>query len=172
MIFWVLFSSFWRFWSFLGDIGHFLRPDLGGEVGRWLPTLDIYKPGLIEAKGEDSKQVYAEDFPSQSHFYAGKLLRSAPLRAISRSSGHPIWVSFLLLGSRDLVEQDQINFVTFWQDCDVLIELWTQIRKPHPLRQRPRDISEIVELRYHIGVMVFCCFMSQFSYVYEFMAMI
>jgi hypothetical protein len=60
------------------------------EVGRWLPTSDLYKPGLLEAMGGDSEQVYAEYFPSQSHFYAGKLLRSAPLRAISGSSGHPI----------------------------------------------------------------------------------
>jgi hypothetical protein len=38
----------------------------------------------------DSEQVYAEDLPSQSHFYAGKLLRSTPLGAIFGSSGHPI----------------------------------------------------------------------------------
>jgi hypothetical protein len=94
-----------------------------GEVGRWLPTSDLYKPGLLEAMGGHSEQVYAEYFPSQSHFYAGKLLRSAPLRAISGSSGHPISVSFLLLGSRDLVEQDQISFVTFWHCCDVLLKL-------------------------------------------------
>jgi hypothetical protein len=45
----VLFSIIERFWSFWGYIGPFLRPDLGGEVGIWLPTLDIYKPRLIEA---------------------------------------------------------------------------------------------------------------------------
>jgi hypothetical protein len=80
----------------LGDFSHF-----GGilglfeaisleEVGGWLPTLDLYKPGLLEACRGDSEKVYAGDFPSQNHFYAGKLLRSAPLRAISGSSGHPI----------------------------------------------------------------------------------
>jgi hypothetical protein len=80
-----------------------------GEVGRWLPTSDLYKPEVLEAMGGGSEQVYAEDFPSQSHFYAGKPLRRAPLRAISGSSVHPISVSSVLLGSRDLVEQDQIS---------------------------------------------------------------
>jgi hypothetical protein len=61
-----------------------------GKVGRWLPTPDLYKTCLLEAMEGDSQQVYAEYLPSQSHFYAGKLLRSAPLRAISGSSGHPI----------------------------------------------------------------------------------
>jgi hypothetical protein len=75
-----------------------------GEVGIWLPTLDIYKPRLLEAIGGHSNKVYIEYFPRQSHFYAGKILRSAPLRAISGSSGHLISVSFLLLGSIDLVE--------------------------------------------------------------------
>jgi hypothetical protein len=56
--------------------------------------------------GGHSDQVYAEDFPSQSHFYAGKLLRSAPLWAISGSSSHLISMLFLFLGSRDLIEQD------------------------------------------------------------------
>jgi hypothetical protein len=73
--------------------------------------------------GGHSEQVYVEYLSSQSHFYAGKLLRSAPLRAIYGSSDHPISRLFLLLGSGDLVEQDQISFVTFWYYCDVLIEL-------------------------------------------------
>jgi hypothetical protein len=54
--------------------------------------------------GGHSEQVYAEDLPSQIHFYAGKLLRSTPLRVIFGSFGHPISVSFLLLDSRELVE--------------------------------------------------------------------
>jgi hypothetical protein len=33
MILMDFFSSFWRFYSFLGDLGPFLRPDLGGKLG-------------------------------------------------------------------------------------------------------------------------------------------
>jgi hypothetical protein len=88
------------------------------------------------------------------------------LRAISGSSGHSILVSFILLGSRDLVEQDQINFVTFWHCCDVILKIQIEIRKPHPLRQRPRDIGEIAELRYHIGVYGLLFFMLYFRSVY------
>jgi hypothetical protein len=98
-----IFGQYW------GILGPFLGQILG-EVGRWLPTLGLYKPGLLEAMGGDSEQVYAEYFPSQSHFYAGKILRSTPLWAISWSSDHPISVSFLLLGSRDLVENKTISF--------------------------------------------------------------
>ena len=67
-----------------------------GKVGKWLPTSDLYKPWVIEAKGGGSKQVYVEYFPSPSHFYAGKLLRRAPLWAISglRSSDFSV-VSFV-----------------------------------------------------------------------------
>jgi hypothetical protein len=73
--------------------------------------------------GGHLEQVNAKYLSSESHFYAGKLLRRAPLRVISRSSGHPISVSFLLLGSRDLIEQDQISFVTFWHCCHVFLML-------------------------------------------------
>jgi hypothetical protein len=61
-----------------------------GVVGRWLPNSDLYKPGLIEAMARDSERVYDEYFPRQSHFYVGKLLRSAPLHDVSGSSDHPI----------------------------------------------------------------------------------
>ena len=60
-----------------------------GEVGRWLPISYLYKLGLLEAMAGDSNQIYDEGKPSQSHFYAGKLLRNAPLQAISGSSSHP-----------------------------------------------------------------------------------
>jgi hypothetical protein len=33
MIFYDFIQQFWRFWSFLGDIGPFFRPDLGGKLG-------------------------------------------------------------------------------------------------------------------------------------------
>jgi hypothetical protein len=69
-----------------------------------------YMEGTVEGIVEGGLyKAYAEDFPSQSHFYIGKLLRRAPLRAISRSFSHPISVTFPLLGCRDLVEQDQIS---------------------------------------------------------------
>jgi hypothetical protein len=45
------------------------------------------------------------------------------LRAISGSSGHPFCVSFLLMGSRDLEEHDQISLVANWHCCDVFFEL-------------------------------------------------
>jgi hypothetical protein len=80
-----------------------------GEVGRLLPSSVLYKPEVLEAMGEGSKQVYAGGFLSQSHFYAGKPLRRAPLRAISGSSIHLISMLSVLLGFSDLVEQYQIN---------------------------------------------------------------
>jgi hypothetical protein len=113
----------WIFWPILGGDWALFEAISWGEVRRWLPTSDLYKPSLLEAMGGDSEQVYAEDLPSQSHFYAGKLLRSAPLRAISGSSGHPISVSFLLLGSIDLFEQDQISLLPFWHCYDVILKL-------------------------------------------------
>jgi hypothetical protein len=80
----------WRFLALLGGYWALFDARSWGEVGRWLPTSDVYKPGLIEAMRGDLEQVYAEYLLSQSHFYAGKLLRSAHLRAISGSSSHPI----------------------------------------------------------------------------------
>jgi hypothetical protein len=93
----------------LGDIGPFLRPDLGGKLGDGYQLQIYINQGFLKPWRGHSEQVYAEYFPSQSHFYAGKLLRRAPLWAISGSFGHPISVSSVLLGSRDLVEQDQIS---------------------------------------------------------------
>jgi hypothetical protein len=54
--FMVLFNIFGDFWPILGDIGPFLANIGGflaniGGVGRWLPTSDLYKPGLLEAMG-------------------------------------------------------------------------------------------------------------------------
>ena len=59
--------------------------------------------------GGGLEQIYAEGLLSQSHFYGGKPLRRAPLRAISGSSVHPILVLSVLLGSRDLVEKEKIS---------------------------------------------------------------
>jgi hypothetical protein len=80
-----------------------------GEVGRLLTTSSIYKPWVLESIEGGSEQFYAELFLSQSHFYAGNPLSRAPLRAIYGSSVHPILVPSVLLGSRDMVEQDQIS---------------------------------------------------------------
>ena len=84
------------------------------------------------------------------------------MQAISGSSSHPILVSFLLLGSRDLVEQDQISFVTFWHYCDILLKIQTEIRKSHPLRQRTGDVGKIVELCYNFGVLWFVVILALF----------
>jgi hypothetical protein len=105
MDFIVFIQQFWRLFSLFGGYWAPFETKYWEEVGRWLPNLYLYKPGLIESMRGHSEQVYAEYFPSQSHLYAGKLLRSTPLRAISGSSGHPISLMFLLLGYRDLVEQ-------------------------------------------------------------------
>jgi hypothetical protein len=59
--------------------------------------------------GGHLEKAYDEYFPSQRHFYAGKMLRGAPLRVIYGSFGHPNSVLFLLFGFRDLVEQDHIS---------------------------------------------------------------
>jgi hypothetical protein len=39
----------------LGDIGPFFEARSWEEVGRWLPTSDLYKPGLLEAMGQLEK---------------------------------------------------------------------------------------------------------------------
>jgi hypothetical protein len=97
------------FWSFCGDIGPFLRPDLGRKLGDGYQLQIYINQGFLKPRRIFQKQVYDEYFPSQSHFYAGKPLRRAPLRAISGSSSHPFSVPLVLLGSRDLVGKDQIS---------------------------------------------------------------
>jgi hypothetical protein len=80
-----------------------------GEVGMLLTTSNIYKLKVLGAIEGGSEQVHAEDFPSQIHIYEGKPLRRAPLRAISGSSVHQILVPSVLLGYRDMVEQEKIS---------------------------------------------------------------
>jgi hypothetical protein len=41
-----------RFWSFLGGYWALFEARSWGEVGRWLPTSNLYKPGFFEAKEE------------------------------------------------------------------------------------------------------------------------
>jgi hypothetical protein len=80
----------WRFLALFGGYWALFEARYWGEVGRWLPTSDLHKPGLLEAMRGDSEQVYVEDLSIQIHFYAGKLLKSAPLQAIYGSSSHSI----------------------------------------------------------------------------------
>jgi hypothetical protein len=86
----VIFSLLLKLLANIGGYWALFEARSWGEVGIWLPTPDIYKPRIREARKGDSKQVYVEHLPSQSHFCVGKLLRSAPLRAIFGSSNHPI----------------------------------------------------------------------------------
>jgi hypothetical protein len=62
--------------SIFGGYWAFLEPKFWEEVGDEQPISNLYKPGLFEAMGEQSEQIYAEGKPSQSHFDAEKLLRS------------------------------------------------------------------------------------------------
>jgi hypothetical protein len=47
------FGCYWRFLALLGGYWALFGARSWGEVGRWLPTLDLYKPGLLEAMGGD-----------------------------------------------------------------------------------------------------------------------
>jgi hypothetical protein len=103
--FWILLILcllFNGFSPFLGDIGHFWSPNFGRKL-EMSNQLQIYinqaclRPWRIVK--EQSEQSYAEEKPSQSHFYAGKILRSRRCRAISGSSGRPFCVPFSLQGS-------------------------------------------------------------------------
>ena len=84
--------------------------------------LQMYKNQAYLRPLGQSEKSYAEGKPSQSHFYAGKLLRSRRLWAISGSSSHLFCMSFLLLCSRDLEEHYQISLVTNWHCCSVFFE--------------------------------------------------
>ena len=81
------------FSPFLGDIGHFWSPKFGRKL-EMNNQLHIYinqaclRPWRIVK--DRKEQSYAEEKPSQSHFYARKLLRRAPLWTIFGSSGHLI----------------------------------------------------------------------------------
>jgi hypothetical protein len=58
---------------------------------------DLYKLGLFEAMRGQSGQSYVEAKQSQSHFYAGELLRSRTLEAISGGYTQPFSVSSVAL---------------------------------------------------------------------------
>jgi hypothetical protein len=110
----LIFSIFGRYWAFL-------EPKFWEEVGDEQPNSNLYKPSLFEAMEKQSEQSYAKEKPSQSHFYAGKLLRSRRCRVISGSSERPFCVPFSLQGSKDLNEHDQISFVAIWHYNNVFL---------------------------------------------------
>jgi hypothetical protein len=70
-----------------------------GEVGSLLPNSSLYKLEVLEAIEEGSKQENDEELKSQSHFYVGKPLRRATLRAISGSFVHLFSVPSVFLSS-------------------------------------------------------------------------
>ena len=82
--------DFGIYYPFLRDLGPFLRPDLGEKLGGCYQIQIYINQGFLNPKGASLEHIYAEYFPSQSHFYAGKPLRRAPLRAIYGSFVHPI----------------------------------------------------------------------------------
>jgi hypothetical protein len=85
---------------FLGDIGPFLRPDLGGKLGDGYQLQIYINQAFLRPWREGGlEQVYAAELLSQNHCHAGKLLRSAPLQAIFGSFVHPNWVLSVLMGS-------------------------------------------------------------------------
>jgi hypothetical protein len=119
-----------------------------------------------------SEHSYDEGKPIQSHFYAGKLLRSRCLRAIYGSSGHPFCMLFILLGSRDLEEHDQISLVANWHCCDVLLSFSTEIKNPPPQRQRIGDVGNVVPNSIINSLVMVCCLLLHFRFAYVYMAVI
>jgi hypothetical protein len=109
-----------------------LEPKFLEEVGDEQPTSQLYNLGLFEAIEGHSEQNDAEEKPSQSHFDAEKLLRRRRCRIISGSFGCPFCVLFSLLSSRDLEKHDQMILVAIWHCSDVLLSIWTEIKKPLP----------------------------------------
>jgi hypothetical protein len=85
--------------AIIGGSGALFEARSWGEVGRLLPTSSLYKPEVLGSLREVQRRRNVEEFDSQSHFYAGKLLRRATLRAISGSFVHPFSVSSVVLGS-------------------------------------------------------------------------
>jgi hypothetical protein len=69
------------------------------EVGRRIPTQNLYKPGVLSSIGEVHNRINVEYFESQSRFYAGKPLRRGTLRANSGSYAQPCSVLLVVLDS-------------------------------------------------------------------------
>ena len=147
--------DFGHFWEILDS---FWAQILGGSWGM-ITNFRSIKTRPVWGHGGQSEQSYAEGKPNKSHFYAGKLLRSKRLRAISGSYGHPFCMPFSLLGSRDLEEHDQISLIAIWHCSDVLFSFWTEIKKPPPQRKRPGDVGKVVlNSVINLRVMVCCLF--------------
>jgi hypothetical protein len=95
MILMDFFNRFLEILSIFGGSWALFEARSWGEVGRWLPTSGLYKPGLLEAMGGGSEQVYAaeivepkplscreaiEECTFAGHFWE---LRSSDLGAVS-----------------------------------------------------------------------------------------
>ena len=140
---------FSRFTPFLGDIGHFWRPDSWRKLGMWNQLLRYINQTCLRPRDSHSEQSYAGGKPSQSQFDAGKPLRWRRCRIVSRSLEHQFCVSFLLLGSWDLGQQDRISLVANRNCWDVILSTWAEIKKPPPQGKRPGDVGKhCAELRY------------------------
>jgi hypothetical protein len=94
-----LLARFRRFNPFLEDLGPYLRPDLGGKLGVCFQIQVYINQRLLNPWEGGSDQENADELLRQSHFYVGKLLRSAPLWAIFGIFVHPFSVPSVLLGS-------------------------------------------------------------------------
>jgi hypothetical protein len=87
-----------RFSPFLGDIGHFWRPDFWRKLGMRNQLLCYINQACLRPRDSHSEQSYDEGKPSQSQFVAGKPLRWKRCRIVSGSLEHQFGVPFLLQG--------------------------------------------------------------------------
>jgi hypothetical protein len=85
--------------SIIGGFGALFEAKYWEEVGRMLPTPNLFKPKILGSRGQVQIRGNDEEFDSQSHFYAGKPLRRGTLWAISGSFTQPISVPSVVLGS-------------------------------------------------------------------------
>jgi hypothetical protein len=88
-----------RFSPFLGDIGHFWRPDSWRKLGMWNQLQCYINQACLRPMDSHSEQSYAEGKPSQSQFDGVKPLRWRRCRIVSGSLEHQFCMSFLLQGS-------------------------------------------------------------------------
>jgi hypothetical protein len=64
-------GQFWRFLALFGGYWALFEAKSWGEVGRWLPTSDLYKPGLLEAMGGYSEKFMMNIFQAKAIFMQG-----------------------------------------------------------------------------------------------------
>jgi hypothetical protein len=101
-------SSCGDFWPILGDIGPFLRPDLGGKLGYGY-QLQIYINQDFLEQWEDIQSRFMLNIFHPKPFLCREAIEERTF------AGHfwELWSSdfsvIFLLGSRDLLEQDHIS---------------------------------------------------------------